>query len=145
MKLPRFEIVSVVELIVDNNTDADADNPGAAVVLLLGPKLGQNVEKIRRPVFTVGGRFNLAQIELQDQTGLNDLLNSSSQFQRFNPVIGATYKLAPGLTLYGGYSEANRAPTPLELGCSDPNHPCMIDSFLVDFLSPEDGQTPASG
>ena len=80
---------------------------------------------------TGGGRINYAQIDLQDQTGTNPLLNSSNRFQRFNPVIGATYKLTPNVTIYGGYSEANRAPTPLELGCSDPNHPCMIDSFLV--------------
>ena len=80
---------------------------------------------------TAGGRFNLANIELQDQTGLNPLLNSDNRFQRFNPVIGGTYKVTPNLTVYAGYSEANRAPTPLELGCSDPNHPCMIDSFLV--------------
>ncbi len=80
---------------------------------------------------TAGGRFNFAQIDLQDQTGLNPLLNSSNKFQRFNPVIGGTYKITPNLTAYAGYSEANRAPTPLELGCSDPNHPCMIDSFLV--------------
>jgi iron complex outermembrane receptor protein len=25
----------------------------------------------------------------------------------------------------------NRAPTPLELGCADPNNPCIIDNFLV--------------
>ena len=80
---------------------------------------------------TAGGRFNLAMIDLEDQTGLNPLLNSSNRFQRFNPVIGATYKVTPNVTVYAGYSEANRAPTPLELGCSDPNHPCMIDSFLV--------------
>ncbi len=80
---------------------------------------------------TAGGRFNLAQINLEDQTGLNPLLNSSNQFQRFNPVIGATYKLTPNITAYAGYSEANRAPTPLELGCSDPVHPCMIDNFLI--------------
>jgi iron complex outermembrane recepter protein len=80
---------------------------------------------------TAGGRFNMAQINLEDQTGVNPLLNSSNYFQRFNPVIGATYKIAPSITAYAGYSEANRAPTPLELGCSDPNHPCMIDSFLV--------------
>lgn len=80
---------------------------------------------------TGGGRFNLAQIDLQDQTGTNPLLNSSNTFQRFNPVIGGTLKITPNLTAYAGYSEANRAPTPLELGCSDPNHPCMIDSFLV--------------
>jgi iron complex outermembrane receptor protein len=46
-------------------------------------------------------------------------------------VIGATYKITPNITGYAGYSEANRAPTPLELGCSDPTHPCMIDSFLI--------------
>ena len=80
---------------------------------------------------TAGGRFNFAQIELRDQTGTNDLLNSNNRFQRLNPVIGGTYKITPNLTAYAGYSEANRAPTPLELGCSDPNHPCMIDSFLV--------------
>jgi iron complex outermembrane receptor protein len=80
---------------------------------------------------TAGGRFNFAQIKLQDQTGTNPLLNSSNQFQRFNPVIGATYKISPNVTVYGGYSEANRAPTPLELGCSDPAHPCMIDQFLI--------------
>jgi outer membrane receptor protein involved in Fe transport len=36
-----------------------------------------------------------------------------------------------GLTAYAGYSEANRAPTPLELGCADPANPCIIASFLV--------------
>jgi iron complex outermembrane receptor protein len=80
---------------------------------------------------TAGGRFNFAQINLQDLTGTNPLLTSSSQFQRFNPVIGATYKITPNITGYAGYSEANRAPTPLELGCSDPTHPCMIDTFLI--------------
>jgi iron complex outermembrane receptor protein len=80
---------------------------------------------------TAGGRFNLALIDLADQTGESPLLNSNNRFQRFNPVIGTTYKITPNLTAYAGYSEANRAPTPLELGCSDPNHPCMIDSFLV--------------
>src|SRR5262249_7882415 len=80
---------------------------------------------------TAGGRFNFAQINLQDLTGTNPLLTSSNQFQRFNPVICATYKFLPNLTGYAAYSEANRAPTPLELGCSDPPHPCMIDTFLI--------------
>jgi iron complex outermembrane receptor protein len=80
---------------------------------------------------TAGGRFNFAQINLQDLTGTNPLLTSANQFQRFNPVIGATYKISANVTGYAGYSEANRAPTPLELGCSDPTHPCMIDTFLI--------------
>ncbi len=80
---------------------------------------------------TAGGRFNWAQINLQDETGLNAALNSRNNFQRFNPVVGLTYKVTPNLTAYAGYSEANRAPTPLELGCSDPNNPCLIDNFLI--------------
>jgi iron complex outermembrane receptor protein len=80
---------------------------------------------------TAGGRFNLAQINLQDQTGTNPLLNSRNQYSRFNPVIGLTYRITPNVTAYAGYSEANRAPTPLELGCSDPANPCQIDNFLI--------------
>jgi iron complex outermembrane recepter protein len=80
---------------------------------------------------TAGGRFNIADISLQDETGQSPLLNSSEQYQRLNPVVGLTYKITPNLTAFGGYSEANRAPTPLELGCSDPAHPCMIDNFLI--------------
>ena len=80
---------------------------------------------------TAGGRFNYAQINLQDETGVNPLLTSRNNFQRFNPVVGLTYRITPNLTAYAGYSEANRAPTPLELGCSDPAIPCQIDSFLI--------------
>ena len=50
---------------------------------------------------------------------------------RFNPVIGGTYKLTPEVSAYAGYSEANRAPTPLELGCADPINPCILQNFLI--------------
>ncbi len=78
---------------------------------------------------TGGGRFNLARISLQDQLGT--ALNGDHTFTRFNPVIGGTYKITPELTAYAGYSEANRVPTPLELGCADPATPCLIAAFLV--------------
>jgi len=80
---------------------------------------------------TAGGRFNVAQINLQDETGESPQLNSSDRYEHLNPVIGFTYKLTPQLTGYAGFSEANRAPTPLELGCSSPTNPCMIDTFLI--------------
>jgi outer membrane receptor protein involved in Fe transport len=78
---------------------------------------------------TAGGRFNVAQIDLQDQLGT--ALNGSETYTRFNPLIGGTYKISPNLTAYAGYSEANRAPTPLELECADPARPCIIATFLV--------------
>lgn len=78
---------------------------------------------------TAGARFNVAQIKLDDTLGTR--LDSDNRFSHLNPVIGLTYKIMPNLTAYAGYSQANRAPTPLELGCSDPTHPCLIDTFLI--------------
>lgn len=78
---------------------------------------------------TGGGRFNAARVTLEDQLGTD--LNGDHTFTRFNPVIGGTYKISPELTAYAGYSEANRVPTPLELGCADPTRPCLLAAFLV--------------
>jgi iron complex outermembrane recepter protein len=66
-----------------------------------------------------------------DELGNDALLNGSHDYAHFNPMIGATYKLTPNLTFYGDFAEANRAPTPLELACSDPVRPCLIDNALV--------------
>jgi iron complex outermembrane receptor protein len=76
-----------------------------------------------------GARYNLAKIDLHDQIGT--ALTSFASYGRINPVTGLTYKFLPNLSVYGGYSEANRAPTPLENGCADRNQPCLIDNFLV--------------
>jgi iron complex outermembrane recepter protein len=80
---------------------------------------------------TLGARLNVATIEMSDELGTSPGLNGSYTYQRLNPVTGLAYKIMPGLSAYGGYSEANRAPTPLELGCSNPNQPCLIEGFLV--------------
>jgi outer membrane receptor protein involved in Fe transport len=83
------------------------------------------------PAFTIsaGGRFNVANIQLHDELGGD--VNGNETYWHFNPLIGATYQITSEITAYAGYSQANRAPTPLELGCADPVHPCIIASFLV--------------
>jgi iron complex outermembrane receptor protein len=81
---------------------------------------------------TAGGRYNLAVIQLQDETGNFPGLNGSNTYARFNPMAGATYEINPALSLYGGYSEGNRAPVAAELSCSDPAQPCIIASFLTN-------------
>jgi iron complex outermembrane recepter protein len=80
---------------------------------------------------TVGGRYNYARIQLQDNTGEAPEINGDNRYYRFNPMAGATYQLGGGTTLYGSYAEANRAPTPAELACADPDNPCLIESFLT--------------
>ncbi|HXZ15400.1 MAG TPA: TonB-dependent receptor [Roseiarcus sp.] len=79
--------------------------------------------------FTAGARYNLATIALYDLYSTQ--LNGNSSYDHLNPVVGATYKITPEVAAYASYSESNRAPTPLELGCADPSRPCLIDNFLV--------------
>ena len=78
---------------------------------------------------TVSGRFNSAQIGINDQLGGS--LTGVHVYNRFNPAVGLSYKVSPALTVYGGYSEANRAPTPAELTCSDPGSPCTLAGFFT--------------
>jgi iron complex outermembrane receptor protein len=80
---------------------------------------------------TLGGRLNVAKLRMVDLTGASPDLNNDLTYTRINPLVGLAYKVVPGLTIYGGYSESNRAPTPLEIGCSNPDKPCLIESALV--------------
>ena len=81
-----------------------------------------------RLTWTVSGRYNLALIDLHDLAGTG--LTGNHHFDRFNPGTGLTFKLTPQVTAYVSYAEANRAPTPAELGCSDPSAPCTVQSAL---------------
>jgi iron complex outermembrane recepter protein len=78
---------------------------------------------------TLGGRYNLALIQLVDKIGT--ALSGSARFSRFNPSAGATYKITPNVTGYFNFAQANRAPTPGEIACSDPTRPCSLDLFLT--------------
>ena len=78
---------------------------------------------------TLSGRFNTAEIDLKDRNGGD--LSGDHAYSRFNPAIGATYRVAPWLTAYGGYAEANRVPTPAELSCASPADACSLANFFV--------------
>jgi iron complex outermembrane receptor protein len=80
---------------------------------------------------TAGARYNIAKIALGDYNESDPDVAGSHRYSRLNPDFGATWAVMRGLTLYAGYAEANRAPTPLELACADPNRPCLIDNALV--------------
>jgi outer membrane receptor protein involved in Fe transport len=82
-----------------------------------------------RLALTASGRFNAAAIDLNDQNSGD--LTGNHNYDRFNPALGATYRLTPWLTVYGGYAEANRAPTPAELSCASPLDSCSLANFFV--------------
>jgi iron complex outermembrane recepter protein len=102
-----------------------------AKTLYAGVYITDTFDVTSRLSVTFGGRYNDASISLQDTLGNNDALNGYHNYNRFNPVIGATFKITPNVSAYAGYSEANRAPTPVELACADPLRPCLLDNALV--------------
>jgi outer membrane receptor protein involved in Fe transport len=83
-----------------------------------------------RTALTLSGRYNRTHVVLEDQ--LEDDLDGDHTFQRFNPAIGVTIG-ANAFTFYAGYSEASRAPSPVELTCADEDDPCRLpNAFIAD-------------
>ena len=82
---------------------------------------------------TLAGRFNTTTINNYDR--LNPAagpgsLTADYTYSRFNPSIGVTYNPVGWANFYANYSQANRAPTSIELGCADPNNPCSLPNAL---------------
>jgi outer membrane receptor protein involved in Fe transport len=82
---------------------------------------------------TVAGRFNQTGIHNHDL--LNPLagpgsLDGDYTYVKFDPSIGVTYNPLSSLNLYANYSQSNRAPTSIELGCADPDNPCSLPNAL---------------
>jgi iron complex outermembrane recepter protein len=132
--LPNLEVISA-GVTIDQSASPTASPPIEAPVCVrpgtdyYGVYFTDTLSVTKALAWTVSGRWNRAQIEINDLLG--EGLNSSNSFSRFNPGTGLTYELASGITAYVGYSEANRAPTAGELNCADPNSPCLLSAFLV--------------
>lgn len=59
-------------------------------------------------------------------------LTAKDSYTRLNPTIGLTHTPTKALTLYTSYSESSRAPTAIEVGCSNENNPCLLPAALAD-------------
>jgi outer membrane receptor protein involved in Fe transport len=94
---------------------------GAFIAELL--PLARNVD------LSLGGRFNEAQIDLEDQLG--GPVNGQHRYNRFNPSAGLGVRIAPAVQIYANYAETNRVPTPQELSCASAASPCSLLNFFV--------------
>jgi iron complex outermembrane receptor protein len=83
---------------------------------------------------TLAARFNRTRVTTVDvgrrTLGLPTTLDGDATYTRLNPSLGATWALAPALTAYASVGQGNRAPSPIELGCSDPANPCVLPNAL---------------
>jgi iron complex outermembrane recepter protein len=130
-------IVLPSDLIVDTPESSAAAIANGDAVPVSVDSVNQNLGAYATDTFditpdlslTASGRYNIAHIDLVDQLGSN--LTGFNRFVHFNPALGATYKILPAMTLYGGISTNTRTPTASEIECSNPLAPCLLPTNLA--------------
>lgn len=58
-------------------------------------------------------------------------LDGDPVYRSVNPAAALHWEARPGLTLSAAWSQAARAPSAVELGCSDPASPCRLPNALA--------------
>lgn len=82
----------------------------------------------------LAGRFDRTAIHNRDRItpgGGTGSLSSDPVFESFNPSVAVNWNAAPGADLAVSWSQASRAPSAIELGCSDPESPCRLPNALA--------------
>jgi outer membrane receptor protein involved in Fe transport len=83
---------------------------------------------------TLAGRYNHTRIKLDDQLiapPSPDSLTGDHTYSRFNPAVGLNFTPNPALTAFVSYNEGSRAPTPIELGCANPDSECKLPNAMA--------------
>ena len=84
-----------------------------------------------------GMRYNYTRLNNRDQlipvaTADNGSLTADATYARLNPTVGLTFTPSDKSAIFGSYSESSRAPTSIELGCSNPARPCLLPAAMAD-------------
>ena len=80
-------------------------------------------------------RYNFIQVNNEDTfnpAGGNASLTGNAHYERINPSVGLTFHPNDNYTTYASYSESNRAPTSIELGCANEAQPCNLPTQMAD-------------
>ncbi|NTV09451.1 MAG: TonB-dependent receptor [Zoogloea sp.] len=92
----------------------------------------------RGVTMTASARYNQTHVRTGDRlfdpadpviAGSQGLSNDFT-YRRLNPSLGVTWEAAPALTAYASAGQSNRAPSPIELACADPNAPCTLPNAM---------------
>ncbi len=84
-----------------------------------------------------GMRYNYTRINNRDQlnpdpSADNASLTADAIYARLNPTVGLTFTPSDKSAIFASYSESSRAPTSIELGCSNPARPCLLPAAMAD-------------
>ncbi|CAM8350348.1 CirA Outer membrane receptor proteins, mostly Fe transport [Candidatus Methylopumilus universalis] len=84
-----------------------------------------------------GMRYNYTKVKNRDQINPDpsvavSSLTADAIYARLNPTLGLTFTPNDKSAIFGSYSESSRAPTAIELGCSNPANPCLLPAAMAD-------------
>lgn len=84
-----------------------------------------------------GARYNYTRVnnydtQRPDPSVSSRSLTADAVYARFNPTVALTFTPNEKLSVFGSYSESSRAPTSIELGCSNPANPCLLPAQMAD-------------
>lgn len=81
---------------------------------------------------TASARYNHTKVNNTDYLATPTAdAGGNHKFNRINPSLGLTLTPNKNLTVFGSYSESSRAPSAMELGCSDPLNPCLLPNAMA--------------
>lgn len=107
----------------------DTWSPSGLLHFNLSARYNRNVETL------LGDSVDTNIEDYGDGFGEPSPVAGTHTFSRLNPALGFTVTPSDSLTLYANYNQASRAPTVVELGCSNPLQPCGLPN---DFASDPD-------
>ena len=82
---------------------------------------------------TGSARYNHTHVKNSDTLapGVPNNLDGDYVYPRLNPAVGINWTPTEAFTGYATINQGNRAPTPIELGCADPNNPCRLPNAMA--------------
>lgn len=81
---------------------------------------------------TASARYNHSRVTTFDELNRSaPNLDGDHGYRKLNPALGLSWQLHPALNAYAGFSQGNRVPTPIELGCADPANPCTLPNSMA--------------
>lgn len=83
---------------------------------------------------TAGARYNYQEVDNVDKRAdqSDGSLTEVQSWGRINPTVGLTYRMNESYSTYASYGESNRAPTSIEMGCSNPAIACTLPTQMAD-------------
>lgn len=82
-----------------------------------------------------GASWNFTRVDNVDTfqgSNVPQTLTARDSYTRLNPSVGLTFTPTATTSLFASYSESSRAPTSIELGCSNPAYPCLLPAQMAD-------------